>query len=259
MGLHKRMGDVWIPDRAITIEEVLAGFSILENDWMAASSIGDKYGMRKASLTAAAVIGGFFAGLRGEEIAKMDLGALRSNWDEATRMPLHKRHVPLMLAGRFKREIGEKLFCQPLAPITKTGVQILLWFQRLIRCLEAHGETDGAIFKVWNKNRTKHSKARVGDLDIMFLSLWKRIQILHPNLIPKTVDVDDEYSISRSARRGSTTHAFNMQIPPHVVEANNHWRKHQRSRGSTPNMSMMERYSDAKASVPTLIRYSSSM
>jgi hypothetical protein len=25
-------------------------------------------------------------------------------------------HVPLMLSGRFKNEVGEKYFCQPLVP-----------------------------------------------------------------------------------------------------------------------------------------------
>jgi hypothetical protein len=41
-----------------------------------------------------------------------------------------------------------------------------------------------------------------------------------------------------------------------VIEANNRWQKHLRARGLTPRMSMMERYSDAKASVPALIRFS---
>jgi hypothetical protein len=48
-------------------------------------------------------------------------------------------------------------------------------------------------------------------------------------------------------------------IPKEAIEANNRWRKHMRSRGLTPGMSMMERYLDAKASVPSLIRFSWSM
>ena len=34
-GVHKRMGDVWIPDRAITIDEVLRMMTLLEEDWTA--------------------------------------------------------------------------------------------------------------------------------------------------------------------------------------------------------------------------------
>jgi hypothetical protein len=41
-----------------------------------------------------------------------------------------------------------------------------------------------------------------------------------------------------------------------AVEANNRWRKHERARGMRPGMCMMEHYSDAKASVKNLIRFS---
>jgi hypothetical protein len=32
-GCHKRMGDVWIPDRALTMRELLCSQTLLENDW----------------------------------------------------------------------------------------------------------------------------------------------------------------------------------------------------------------------------------
>eukprot|EP00978_Attheya_sp_CCMP212_P026053 scaffold84962_cov44-Attheya_sp.AAC.3 len=66
----------------------------------------------------------------------------------------------------------------------------------------------------------------------------------------------EEYRIRRSLWRGSTTHAGNMSIPKEVIEANNRWRKHGNSRGVLPGMSMVERYSDAKASILSLLRYS---
>ena len=66
----------------------------------------------------------------------------------------------------------------------------------------------------------------------------------------------DEYSVRRSLRRGSTSEAQNAQVPKEVIEANNRWRKHMRSRGVLPSMDMIERYSDAKASIEALVRYS---
>ena len=32
-GCHRRMGDTWIPDRAITLEEILHSYILLEEDW----------------------------------------------------------------------------------------------------------------------------------------------------------------------------------------------------------------------------------
>jgi len=65
--------------------------------------------------------------------------------------------------------------------------------------------------------------------------------------------------LRRSGRRGSTIQAQNQGVLREVIEANNGWRKHMQSKGMLPNMSMVERYSDAKASVTTLIKYPAAM
>mmetsp|Transcript_25276 Transcript_25276/g.62236 ORF Transcript_25276/g.62236 Transcript_25276/m.62236 type:complete len:350 (-) Transcript_25276:812-1861(-) len=255
-GMHKRMGDVWIPDRAITIDELKAAFAILEEDWNVMKQVGNVIGMEPIVLSATILIGGFFGGLRGEEITRIDLGLTRRHWEEAINSP--HPHVPMMLQGRFKKETGTKVFCQPLAVRSNSGVEILTWFARTIFVMERRGVDDGHMFRVRRKNG-KIARATVGDLDVLFLRLWNRVQEKHPKLLPDTVNVDEEFSISRSARRGATAHAQNCKVPKDVVEANNRWRKYQRSRGILPGMSMMERYSDAKASVPTLTRFSQSM
>ena len=84
---------------------------------------GEREGKLWMALTAVMMVGGFSAVLHGEEIVRMDLGAIRKHWDEAMCNP-DAPHVPLMLAGQFKNEVGEKLFCQPLAPESKSGLQI---------------------------------------------------------------------------------------------------------------------------------------
>ena len=68
--------------------------------------------------------------------------------------------------------------------------------------------------------------------------------------------IEDEYSASRSFKRGATAQARNMDIPQDVIQANNRWRQKERSRGSTPHMSLLERYTDAKASAPLLVKFS---
>ena len=101
----------------------------------------------------------------------------------------------------------------------------------------------------------KVKRASCGDLDIKLHDILQRVQHLFPRLIPTSVDIVDETSVRRGPRRGATAEAQNVQIPKAVIEANNRWRKHERARGTTPGISMMKRYSDAKASVPTLIRF----
>jgi len=96
----------------------------------------------------------------------------------------------------------------------------------------------------------------MGDLNSAFHALLKRVQDRWPNVIPASVDVEAEYDIARSKRRGVTANAQNQCIPKEVIEANNRWRKHETVRGMRPGMCMMEHYSDAKASVKMLVRFS---
>ena len=101
--------------------------------------------------------------------------------------------------------------------------------------------------------------ASVGGLDSLFHDVLLRVQKRSPRIIPEDVDVVNDYSVSRSLRRASTAEAQNQQVLREVIEANNRWRKRMRSKGLLPGMSMMERYTDAKASVQSLTRYSGSL
>jgi hypothetical protein len=250
------MGDVWVPDRPITIHELKAAFRLLDADWEESKS--DVVGRKEVVLTAAMLLGGFFAALRGEEIVRIDVGEMRNNWSEALTYP-DMAHVPLMLAGRFKQEIGEKLFCQPLAVESKSGIKIAIWFHRVLETMARVGVQKGPLFRARGKTDRGLKRATVGDLDPMLHKILKRVQSKWPSIIPDTVDVEEEYSIFRSLRRGATSEAQNAQIPREVIEANNRWRKRARSRGLTPGMSLMERYSDANASVPLLTSFSAEL
>ena len=88
-------------------------------------------------------------------------------------------------------------------------------------------------------------------MDQYFHPLLCEVQRYFPNLIPDTVVIRDSYSSYRYL-----SEAQNQGIPQEVIQANNRWRKFSKANGLTPGMSMMERYSDAKASVPTLVRFS---
>ena len=261
-GCHRRMGDIWKPNRPLLISELIACLAILEEDWRIYSKLKrpDVNGMLRAARTASMLIAGFFVALRGEEVCRVDVGSMRKHWQESQDLP-GAPHVPLMMAGRFKGDHTEKLFCQPLANVSKTGIGIKIWFERALQVMDAVGIRAGPMFR---EGSGKHyRKATIADLDKDFHWILLRVQRKHPSLIPATgsdkVDIRNDYSVMRSLRRGATAHACNMRIPEAVVEANNRWRKHMRSKGMRPQMSMMERYSDAKASVPSLIRFSGGM
>jgi len=67
------MGDVWIPDRALTLDEMKAALEIPEEEYVKLSP-----GRRRLEvvLTGAMLVAGCTAGLRGEEILHIDLGMM---------------------------------------------------------------------------------------------------------------------------------------------------------------------------------------
>jgi hypothetical protein len=256
-GCHRRMGDVWMPDRALTIDELLHCLVLLEEDWLAFAN--DPAGRLRTALTGFSLTAGYCAALRGEEITQLDLGAMRKYWEEALSHPTNP-HIPYVLIGRFKNLTGEKEFFQPVVIKTASGIDNRKWAHRAITAYEDVGVVTGPMFRVAGlKAGAKTKRSKMGDLDPAFHEVLKRVQERWPHVIPPSVKVEDDYSVRRSLRRGSSSQAQNQGIPASVVEANNRWRKHERSRGVLPSMGMMERYSDAKASIRTLLQYSAGL
>ena len=252
LGCHKRMGDVWIPDRALTVDELHVALEILEEGWgKSGLEFNERLGI---ALTGALLVIGFTAALRGEEMPQIDLGPMNRYWEEGDRHPRLK-HVPLVMLGRFKQTVGEKLYFQPLAQVTNSGIRVKQWIGRVLFVYKKAGVTGGPMFRTVSK-RGVVKGATVGDLDMLFHDILRQVQERRPDVLPVNVNVGDEYSVRRSLRRGSTSEAQNVQVPREVIEANNRWRKHMRSRGILPSMDMIERYSDAKASIEALVRYS---
>jgi len=95
-GMHRRMGDVWIPDRALTLDEVLHMMLILEEDW--ANMANDDVGRLQCALLACAILGTFGNGLRGEELIRMELGEIWRYWEESLGHPStpHKSLLPTL-------------------------------------------------------------------------------------------------------------------------------------------------------------------
>ena len=119
-------------------------------------------------------------------------------------------------------------------------MQTKIWLKRALGCYEQAQVFSGPMFRTVSKKGLTE-KATIGDLDTLFNDILRQVQIRFPSILPAHVKIDDEYSVRRSLRRGSTSEAQNQQVPKEVIEANNRWRKHMRSRNVVPSMDMVER------------------
>ena len=178
---------------------------------------------------------------------------MRQDWEEAIKYA-GAPHIPLCLLGQFKRQVGDKIFLQPLCTITEDGFRIGSWFKRAIVALERLNITKGLLF-----SNDKGGRASIAEMDALLYSVLEKVQLKFPSILPDSVTIEEEFSVYRSLRRGSNTEARNVQIPRDIADASMRWRAVMRNKGLTSSMPLVERYTCtvAKANVPALIRYSS--
>jgi hypothetical protein len=161
-----------MPDRSLTIDELLHCLALLEEDW--ATYANDIAGRLQTGLTGFCLTAVFSAALRGEEIPRLDLGALRKHWVEALIHP-SAPHVPYVLIGRFKNITGEKEFHQPVVFTTASGIDNRKWAHRAIVAYEDLGVTTGPMFRVAGLRAGAEAKrSKMGDLDPAFHEILKR-------------------------------------------------------------------------------------
>jgi hypothetical protein len=197
------MGDVWMSDRSLTIDELVHCLAILEKDW--ATYANYISGRLQTGLIGFCLTAGFSAALRGEEIPRLDLGAMRKNWIEAI-SHLSSSHVPYVLIGRFKNVTGEKEFHQPVVFTTASGIDNRKWAHRAIVAYENVQVTTGPMFRVAGQRAgAKTRKSKMVDLNPAFHEVLKRVQERWPHVIQAAVKVEGDYSVRRSLLRGSTS------------------------------------------------------
>lgn len=195
-------------------------------------------------------ISGYYRGLKGEEISKADQGVMAEHFNASINR-LHFPFVPLMMLGRFKRQVGEKKFFQPLTVMTRDGRNLCIWFVRLMNIRSADGMCKGALFP-----NTEGKRMSISEMDALFHELLRLVQDWNPYTIPDNIKIEEEFGVFRSLRRGSKSESRNVGISSNVINANNRWRAFYRSKGVNPNLLMMEHYLDANILAPTLIRFS---
>jgi hypothetical protein len=81
-GFYRRMGDLWLPNRAVNRHELIACFEILEERWELFEK--DVIGRDMVSSTACILIAGYHRGLWGEEINRVHAGGMLYYWKDVS-------------------------------------------------------------------------------------------------------------------------------------------------------------------------------
>ena len=112
--IHRCMGDVQLPNQAISQYEFFLCMNVLKLKWEEAQEmVIDQYVMKRTATTACVVLTGYFASLQGEEINCVDLGAMIKHWDKATRQQPMLTICIRNVQGRDKCQVFLSTICHP--------------------------------------------------------------------------------------------------------------------------------------------------
>ncbi len=244
-GCHKRMGEIVRPDRALSSVILLEILKLIEEDW----AVHPHKHFHLASEASFYVIA-FCCALRGEEVPLTDLHGILKHWSSSCNGT--PPHIVIPLLGRFKGELGENYHLLPIVTLTRSGIDNKKWIGRLLTCYKEKSISNGPLFC-----NSQGTKAKALDFEPGFFDRLEQVQLFHPELIPSTDDVVEDYGIYRSFRRGSTSEATNQGLPPEVIDTNNRWRKFHRAGASRPSLTMRDHYADVRLTLKQSLRYSS--
>ena len=249
-GCESRMGNATSQDAAISVEAMLGMLELLEVRVQRSST--SKEARRMAIMTAAVLIVGFCAALRGGEILLMEATEFCKRIDAGRTDELQHVVVPLM--GRFKNEVGERNVLLALVGSTKSGIQVRKWLDRLALILKLEGRDAGepspAICD--HNGNVLSTKALEKELHGLLKILQEK------GVVPEGISVESEFHLYRSLRRGATARATNMQLSQVVIDTNNRWRSMQTSRGKK-NLPMSQLYLDIRVALPARLAFSAAM
>ena len=248
LGAKRRMGIIRRQDEALAIAQLMGIIELAEEDWKVSQSDGEK---RLIEEFVSFLIIAFSLSLRGEEVPLVSLAGLIEFWDETKTHPVP--HIMITLRGKFKGEQNLRWHLLPLADKSKSGIPSRRWISRLVhRRVRLEGRKTGFLFQ-----RSDKSRASMGDYNEVFRGYLERTRNRYPSRFTNTIKIED-FSLRRSPRRGSTTHASNNMVDPVAIELINRWRKMEAARGALPGLAMRQVYTQLSGVLDSLLRYAGS-
>ena len=124
----------------------------------------------------------------------------------------------------------------------------------LLALCRREGRSQGPVF---SDIKGKTLKSEV--MQRVILNQLQKVRFTHPDVIPETVDIFEEYDISRSFRRGATTQARNQKVSASDIDAANRWRNAENSQGRKISQPMRDHYAEISQMLPTLLRFSAAL
>ena len=251
-GCKRRMGQDWRPDRAITPQVMKYLMEKIESRLERQQA--DTACRRRLLLAGAYFVFTYVNSLRGPEGLLLDLEGCRKNFVKG----VEEKYVIIALLGKVKGENGERQHLLPTASVTRSGLKVRRWLQRVLAANQLSGRITGPGFA-----DDEGVVLRSRDMNVVLHELLGEIFVEHPGLFQADIgsvsDIEEKYSVYRSFRRGSDSLAIAMKVASEDIKVVNRWSKKEAAGTSKPSMDMTQYYAEVHILLPAFMRYTGAM
>ena len=225
----------------------------MEFEWALPTTTAQR--KRKLTMTAAYISVTYTLSLRGNEGFWVDGDALCDHI-QLGKEDKGTPHVAIALLGFFKGEAGERMHVFVAANITKSGVRIRRWLERVVETLQVEKKRGGPAF--CDEEGYILDSQQIEDVMHPFLDELQGSKGLEQAL-PRGIDVATYYRCARSFRRGAANTAAVNKVNETTIKFVNRWRSYEKNQGKSPGFDMLQHYTDGEGTRPLQLAFTSAV
>jgi hypothetical protein len=247
-GCAKRMGQVWKPNRAMSIKLLMAVLGETEIRIQDACP-GEE--LNSWVVLHVFIVVAYVVSLRGVEGLLLDLASLNLHWGK------REDCITLALLGKIKGEDGDAIHLIPCVATTSSGIKVKVAVRRLMDLKKDQGLVDGPAISDVNGNAYLSR-----DIDDLLHEVLEDLHTSKRALFPPDVDLEDlqkSYKVFRTFRKTSDTRAMEKGVSPDDIDTVNRWKKDEEAGGVRPGKIMRHRYAQFDELLEPFLRYTKAM
>jgi hypothetical protein len=249
-GARIRMGQDWRPNKALSIDLLLALLESAELKITEAVSLRDR---NRWIVFHAYVAVCYTCSLRGCEGFLLDLDGLNRKFTAGG-----DKYVVIALLGKIKGETNDRDHLLPCVPITSSGIDVKSSVARLIEFKRSRGHVDGPAISDVSGNVLSHQALNDSLLEVLE-ELFDSHRELFPPSIPDKETLRQRVQVYRTLRRTSDTRALNQKVSTSDINVVNRWQAVERADGNRPHRPMRQHYAELELLLGPFLRYTWAM